>query len=141
MRHLYHYLWSRHRLTVINRPIPGDQSHALIASPWVSQIRDNRKTKRPALWAGLLVFYMLVGLTCRQESVFLVQVVGLVCTLYEHTRDARTLIISSRREIDPAILLTTFVAGDTCLTQSAKQRHTSGPGHHLPLLDAETANH
>jgi len=118
MRHFYHYLWSRPRLTVINRPIPGDQSHALIASPWVSQIRDNRKTKRTALWAVLLVFYMLVDLTCRQESVFLFQVVGLICTLYEHTRDARSLIISSLREIGPAILLTTFVAanvtGDTC---------------------------
>jgi len=48
MRHFYHYLWSRPGLTVINRPIPGDLSHVLIASPRVSQIGDKRKTKRPA---------------------------------------------------------------------------------------------
>ena len=75
----------------------------------------------------------------------LVRVVGLVVTLYEHTRDTHTLIISSRGEIGAAILLNTFVAvnvaSDTCSTQSGKQRHTSGPGHHLPLLDAATANH
>ena len=118
MRHFYHYLWSRPGLTVINRPFPSDLSHALIASPWVSQIGDNRKTKRPARRAGLLVFSILVGLPCRQESVLLVRVVGLVVTLYEHTRDAHTLIISSRGEIGAAILLNTFVAvnvaSDTC---------------------------
>ena len=40
----------------------------------------------------------------------LVQVVDLVVTLYEHTSDAHTLIISSSGEIGPAILLNTFVA-------------------------------
>ncbi len=48
----------------------------------------------------------------------LVRVVGLVVTLYEHTRDAHTLIISSRGEIGAAILLNTLVAvnvaSDTC---------------------------
>ena len=48
----------------------------------------------------------------------LVRVVGLVVTLYEHTRDAHTLIISLRGEIGPAVLLNTFVAiniaSDTC---------------------------
>jgi len=48
MRHFYRYLWSRPGLTVINRPFPSDLSHALIASPRVSQIGDKRKTKRPA---------------------------------------------------------------------------------------------
>jgi len=80
-----------------------------------------------------------------RNLVLLVRVVGLVVTLYEHTKDAHTLIISSRGEIGPATLLNTFVAvnvaSDTCWTQSAKQRHTSGPGHHLPLLDAAAANH
>jgi len=50
--------------------------------------------------------------------VLLVRVVGLVVTLYEHTRYAHTLIISSRGEIGPATLLNTFVAvnvaSDTC---------------------------
>ena len=50
----------------------------------------------------------------------LVQVVGLVVTLYEHTRGAHTLIISSphTEEIGPTILSNTLVAAnvasDTC---------------------------